>query len=82
MILLDRSYLSNTILSILIILTTYALWSLGESRVDAYIALYILEYVVVKAVLRPRRRGFDWLMLILLIIFTIIIGYRIAEVLY
>lgn len=50
--------------------------------ITAYIALYILEYVVVKAVLRPRRRGFDWLMLILLIIFTIIIGYRIAEVLY
>ena len=79
---MDRSYISNTVLSMLITITTWALWSLGEGRVDAYIALYVLEYTMVKAIFRPRRRGVDWLMIILLAVFAVIVGLRIIEVLY
>lgn len=77
----NRSFISNTLLAALITLTVWALWSLGESRIDAYISLYVLEYAVVKAVLRPRRAGLDWLLLVLIVAFSIIVGFRVYEVL-
>jgi len=76
-----RDYLANTVLATLISLTCWALWSLGEGRVDAYLALYTLEYLVVKALFRPRRIGPDVLLLTLLAAFFIIVAYRILEVL-
>jgi len=77
----DRSYLANTILALLITATTAALWSVGEHRVDAYFSLYVLEYAVIKAVLRPRRSGRDWLFVALITAFFACVAYRIAKVL-
>jgi len=77
-----RDFLSNTVLACLITISTWALWSVGEMRIDAYIALYVLEYTVIKALFRPRRIGLDWLMIVLLIVFSIIVSIRIMEVLY
>lgn len=77
----DRSRLANTLLALMVALTVSTLWALGEERLDAYIAMYTLEYTVVKAVLRPARRGRDWLHAALLAAFTIAVGFRVAEVL-
>ncbi|MGC8983284.1 MAG: hypothetical protein ACP5KA_06020 [Desulfurococcaceae archaeon] len=65
----------------MIAVSTWALWSVGEQRVDAYVALYVLEYAIIKAVLRPRRRGVDWLFVALLVVFFVIASYRIYQVL-
>ena len=78
---MDRSFLANTVLALMIALTSWSLWSLGEHRIDAYLALYALEYTVVKAILRPRRRGIDWLFVALIAVFFLCVGYRIYEVL-
>ncbi len=62
-------------------MTSWSLWSIGETRIDAYIALYVLEYTVIKAVLRPWRKTRDWLFVALLIVFAICVGYRVYTVL-
>jgi hypothetical protein len=46
---LERSLLANTLLALAVTATTWVLWSLGESRVDAYTSLYALEYTLIKA---------------------------------
>lgn len=76
----SRDHASNTILAIMITITSWFLWEAGEGRVDAYISLYTLEYLVIKAIARPRRIYRDWLALILIAIFILIVGYRVYEV--
>ena len=78
---MERSLLANILLALAVTVTTWALWSLGESRVDAYTSLYALEYTIVKAVLRPRKLTYDIPWLILLTLFTVTVAYRIAGVL-
>ena len=78
---MSRSYLANVVLALLITLTTWALWSVGEHRVDVYIAMFVLTYVVTKAILRPRRRGLDVLLLILIATFFVIVSIRVYQVL-
>jgi len=78
---LERSLLANTLLALAVTATTWVLWSLGESRVDAYTSLYALEYTLIKALLRPRRVVLDIPWLILLALFTVAVAYRIAGVL-
>ncbi len=78
---LERSILANTLLALAITATTWALWSLGESRVDLYTSLYALEYTIIKALMRPKRVAVDVPWLILLTLFTVAVAYRIAGVL-
>ncbi len=78
---MEKDFLANTLLAFLIVVITVSLWEVGEVRVDAYIALYVLAYVVIKAILSPKRVSRDWLFIVLLAIFFLIVGYRIYEVL-
>ncbi len=78
---MDRSYVANTILALLITLTVWGLWSIGETSIDAYLAFFVLEYTIVKTILRPRRAGLDWLFVLLLMIFFTCVGFRVYEVL-
>ena len=78
---MDRSYVANTILALLITLTVWGLWSIGETRIDAYLTFFVLEYTIVKTILRPRRAGLDWLFVLLLMIFFTCVGFRVYEVL-
>ena len=50
-------------------------------RLDAYVSMFTLEYFIATAILRPRRRIKDILALILLIVFSLIVGFRVAEIL-
>jgi len=77
----DRSFLANTVLAILVTVATCSLWSAGERRIDVYVALYTLSYFVVKAVLAPRRKGVDWLAIALAATFFACVAYRVWEVL-
>lgn len=74
---MNKSFISNTVLAALVAMSTWALWSVGEHRIDAYIAMYTLEYVVVKAIFRPRRRGIDLLLVVLLTVFFVIVSIRV-----
>jgi len=77
----EREYLANTILATLVTLSVWGLWSVGEKRLDAYIALITLDYTVVKALLSPRRTPLDLLFPILLTAFIAAVAYRIATIL-
>jgi signal transduction histidine kinase len=78
---MDRSFLANTILSFLIVITAVVLWINGEKRIDAYISLYTLEYIIIKVTLRPKKIIRDFIAIILIVSFIFFISIRIAEVL-
>lgn len=73
--------MANTALAAMYAVTTWFLWHAGEARLDAYLALYTLEYLVVKAVARPRRVARDWLAAALVAAFFAAAAYRIARLL-
>jgi len=78
---MDKNILFNIVLGFMIVPTAVILSSLGETRLDVYVSMYTLEYFVAKAVLRPRRRFFDILGLTLFLIFSLIVCFRIWEIL-
>lgn len=78
---MDRGMLSNTVLAMLVTLTVTSLWALGESRFDAYVSIYALNYMIVKSVLRPRRKAPDFLAISLLLAFSVAVALRVLEVL-
>ena len=78
---MDKNLLFNIVLGSMIVSTVAMLSGLGEMRLDVYVSMYTLEYFVAKAVLRPRRRFFDILGLALFLIFSIIVCFRVWEIL-
>jgi len=78
---LNKDTLFNLILAVLVAITVTSLWGVGESRGDVYISLYTLEYLVLKAVLRPRRRTVDFIAIALLASFMFFVARRVLEVL-
>ncbi|MEZ0290067.1 MAG: hypothetical protein ABWJ42_03125 [Sulfolobales archaeon] len=78
---ISRDYLFNTLLALFVGVSVWSLWSLGESRLDAYISLIVLEYLVLKSIVRPRRVSRDWLAVALILIFIVIASLRIYLVL-
>ena len=78
---MNKNLLFNIVLGGMITLTVPILGALGETRLDAYVSMFTLEYFIATAILRPRRRIKDVLALILLIIFFFIVGVRVAEIL-
>jgi hypothetical protein len=78
---MDKNILFNIVLGSMIVPTVAILSALGEARLDVYVSMYTLEYFVARAVLRPRRRLFDVLGLLLLTVFSIIVGIRVWEIL-
>jgi len=77
---MNKNLLFNLVLGGMIALTVPILGALGETRLDAYVSMFTLEYFIATAILRPRRRIKDILALILLIIFSLIVGFRVAEI--
>lgn len=78
---MNKNLLSNLVLAALIVLTVAILAALGERRLDVYVSIFTLEYFIVLAVLRPRRRTRDILAFVLLAVFSFIVGVRVAEIL-
>lgn len=83
---MEKHYLILLILSIMISLTIAAFAALGENRLDVYISVFAIEYLVLIEIFRPRRKfisfsGLDFLSLGLLIIFSIIVARKVIEIL-
>jgi len=73
------------ILSSLYLITFIMLMYVGETRVDAYISLYILEYLVIYSILSPVGASADRIlrriMWFYVAIFLVIVSLRIMEIL-
>lgn len=78
---MNKNALFNLVLGAMIAVTVPVLAALGESRLDAYVSIFTLEYFVSLAVIRPRRRTRDFLAGALLAVFFLIVGFRVAEIL-
>jgi predicted neutral ceramidase superfamily lipid hydrolase len=78
MLLKDRLF--NVLLSLLYAVTVYSLASLGEQRLDAYFSMLVLEYFVLYALLRPKRRHRDYIALVLIALFSVVVAFRVLEV--
>ena len=80
-------------LDIFILAVTFAtafsmiiLIGMGESRPDVYISITILIYYIFYSIINPmgerENRIVSYLNIILFIIFSVIVGYRVYEILY
>jgi len=78
---LEKDRLFNALLAALYAVTVPALAALGERRLDAYLSLFTLEYAALYALLRPRRRGRELLLPLLLAAFAYFVARRVLEVL-
>ena len=78
---ISRDHLFNTLYISMTTLTVWALWSVRENRLDLYISMFVLEYLVLKMIIRPRRLFIDVLAIGLFITFLIFVSIRIYEVL-
>ena len=63
---MNKNLLFNLVLGGMIALTVPILGALGETRLDAYVSMFTLEYFIATAILRPRRRIKDILALSLI----------------
>ncbi len=59
---------------------------LGESRPDVYISITILIYYIFYSIVNPFQerivKAVNYLNIILFLIFSVIVGYRVYEILY
>lgn len=72
--------------SILVFITFSSLILLGETRIDFYVSLYIVEYFVLTLLHSPFgpviEKRLAKLSYILFSIFVVIVTYRVLEILY
>ena len=73
--------LFNILLAFLMFITVPSLAALNEKRLDVYLSLFTLEYFILLALLRPRRRCKDFIAPILFLLFMLIVTLRIIEIL-
>lgn len=83
---MEKHFLVLLILSIMVTLTIAAFAALGEKRLDVYISVFTIEYLVLAEIFRPRRKflsfsGLDFLSLGLFIIFSFIVARKVIEIL-
>ena len=79
---LNRHKLFILIYAFIVTVVETLIFMLGEQRIDAYVAVNILIYYVVYAVVRPPSSTYSrFLNISLLSIFAVIVAYRIYEVL-
>lgn len=78
---LEKDRLFNAILPAFYAITIPVLASLGEHRFDAYFSVMTLEYTILYAVLKPKRKGKEIILPLLVAAFSIFVARRILEVL-
>ena len=83
---MDRHILFVLLLAAFFLFTVVIFAAMGEARLDVYISVFTIEYLVLVEILRPRRRfmtplGLDPVALGLVIIFGLIVTRKILEIL-
>ena len=83
---MKRHDLFSLLFAVMAFVVNSSLISLGEVRPDVYLSMSILIYYVLYSVIAPPRvsgrRGIRYLNVSLFIVFMIVIGYRVYQVLY
>jgi len=74
-----RTYILT--LAFFLLASTVALNALNESRLDAYISFFTIDYFVASAIFRPRRRTFDFVGAALFAAFVFIVTLKVTEIL-
>jgi hypothetical protein len=74
-----KSYILT--LAFLLAFSTVALSVLRETKLDAYISVFTIDYFIASAVFRPRRRTIDFVGIALFIAFTYIVALKVMEIL-
>ena len=77
---MDRQKIYLITLAILITLSVSFLAALNENRLDVYISIFTIIYFTTKAIFRPRKRTWDFLALILILVFSYIVAIRIIDI--
>jgi len=83
---MDRHILFVLLLAVFFLFTVVILAAMGQTRLDVYISVFTIEYLVLVEILRPRRRfmtslGLDPVALGLVIIFGLIVTRKVLEIL-
>jgi len=83
---MDRHILFVLLLAVFFLFTLVLFTAMGEGRLDVYMAVFTIEYLVLVEVLRPRRKfmkalGLDPVALGLVIIFGLIVTRKVVEIL-
>lgn len=79
---MDKHSVYIIALATLIVASVATLSALNENRLDAYFSIFTIEYLVLTATLRPRRRTRDYLLVALVTVFMYIVAVRVLEILY
>lgn len=83
---MDRHILFILLLTAFFLFTVAIFVTAGEQRLDVYISVFIIEYLALVEILRPRRKlvtplGLDPVGFGLFIIFCIIVARKVIEIL-
>ncbi len=83
---MDRHILFVLLLAVFFLFTVVIFTAMGQTRLDVYIAVFTIEYLVLVEILRPKRRfvtalGLDPVALGLVIIFGFIVTRKVLEIL-
>lgn len=64
----------------LMMVTVVSLSALGEQRFDVYVSLFTVCYFASTALFQPRKKGLDFVGVILFLIFSYIVASKILEI--
>jgi len=78
---MDKHKVYLVSLASLLFLIVVGLATLKETRLDVYVSLFTVSYFVTLAVFRPRRRVSDVVGATLFIAFSLIVAFKVAEIL-
>ena len=60
--------------------TVVSLAALAEERIEVYVSLFTVCYFASTALYQPRKRSFDFVGGVLFLVFCVIVGIKILEI--
>jgi lysylphosphatidylglycerol synthetase-like protein (DUF2156 family) len=76
----DKQKKYVTTLALLLMGTVVSLAALAEQRLDVYVSLFTVCYFASTALFQTRKRSFDFVGGILFLVFCVIVGIKILEI--
>ncbi len=77
---MDKQKKYVTTLALLMLGTVVSLAALAEQRIDVYVSLFTVCYFASTALYQPRKRSFDIVGGVLFLVFCVIVGIKIIEI--
>lgn len=78
---MDKRRIYILTLAFFLLASTVVLSALKESRLDAYVSVFAMNYFVASAIFKPRRRTLDFIGATLFVTFAFIVALKVAEIL-